>query len=61
MAAHIAPATVISLIMSDVIGDPLNFIASGPTVPFKVSKGLDCFLTSNVNRKVGELDLYGEI
>ncbi|XP_059161444.1 glycerate kinase-like [Physella acuta] len=27
------PAQVISLILSDVIGDPLDFIASGPTVP----------------------------
>ena len=27
------PATVISLILSDVIGDPLDVIASGPTVP----------------------------
>jgi glycerate 2-kinase len=28
-----APAQVVSLIMSDVIGDPLDFIASGPTAP----------------------------
>ncbi len=28
-----APATMISLILSDVIGDPLDTIASGPTVP----------------------------
>ncbi|MEM1585904.1 MAG: glycerate kinase [Candidatus Bathyarchaeia archaeon] len=27
------PATVISLLLSDVIGDPLDVIASGPTVP----------------------------
>ena len=28
-----APARVVSLIISDVIGDPLDFIASGPTAP----------------------------
>ncbi|NJN67837.1 MAG: DUF4147 domain-containing protein [Chloroflexaceae bacterium] len=27
------PATVVSLILSDVVGDPLDVIASGPTVP----------------------------
>ncbi len=29
---HFHPATVISLILSDVVGDPLDMIASGPTV-----------------------------
>src|SRR6185436_13740703 len=33
LAEWAAPAKVISLIMSDVIGDPLDFIASGPTAP----------------------------
>ena len=33
LARWAAPAQVISLIMSDVIGDPLDFIASGPTAP----------------------------
>ncbi len=33
LARIAAPATVISLILSDVIGDPLDTIASGPTVP----------------------------
>ena len=33
LARWAAPARVISLIISDVIGDPLDFIASGPTAP----------------------------
>jgi glycerate 2-kinase len=33
LANWAAPARVVSLIMSDVIGDPLDFIGSGPTAP----------------------------
>ena len=33
LARHCYPARVISLILSDVIGDPLDTIASGPTAP----------------------------
>ncbi|MDM8528288.1 glycerate kinase [Anaerolineales bacterium HSG24] len=33
LAELIAPATLYSLILSDVVGDPLAVIASGPTVP----------------------------
>ncbi|HEY2381891.1 MAG TPA: glycerate kinase [Terriglobia bacterium] len=33
LARWAAPAHVVSLIISDVIGDPLDFIASGPTAP----------------------------
>lgn len=33
LAQVAAPATVITLILSDVVGNPLDFIASGPTVP----------------------------
>ena len=33
LARHCSPARVLSLILSDVIGDPLDTIASGPTAP----------------------------
>jgi glycerate-2-kinase len=33
LARWASPARVISLIISDVIGDPIDFIASGPTAP----------------------------
>jgi glycerate 2-kinase len=33
LAKKASPATVVSLILSDVIGDPLDVIASGPTAP----------------------------
>jgi len=33
LARFAAPATVVSLILSDVVGDPLDVIASGPTSP----------------------------
>jgi len=33
LARHLAPARIISLILSDVVGSPLDVIASGPTVP----------------------------
>jgi len=42
LARAAAPATVVSLLLSDVIGDNLDVIASGPTVPDH-STYADCF------------------
>jgi glycerate-2-kinase len=33
LARKAYPATILNLLLSDVVGDPLDFIASGPTVP----------------------------
>lgn len=33
LAKRAYPATILNLVLSDVVGDPLDFIASGPTVP----------------------------
>jgi hydroxypyruvate reductase len=41
LAIAAAPATVVSMILSDVVGDDLDAIASGPTVPDK-STFVDC-------------------
>lgn len=38
-AEHCKPAKVYSIILSDVLGDPLDSIASGPTVPDTSSSG----------------------
>ena len=58
LAALAYPATVVALLLSDVIGDPLSVIGSGPTVPDESTYGdalrvLDKFkLTTLVPRSV---------
>lgn len=37
LARHVAPARLVSLVLSDVVGDDLDVIASGPTVPDRSS------------------------
>lgn len=39
LAKKAYPATILNLILSDVLGDPLDFIASGPTVPDSTTFG----------------------
>jgi len=39
LADHLYPASTITLILSDVIGDPIDMIASGPTVPDRSTFG----------------------
>ena len=54
LARQAAPARLVSLVLSDVIGDPLDIIASGPTVPDE-STYTDC------RTIVERYDLDGEL
>jgi glycerate 2-kinase len=54
LAKIVYPATLVSLILSDVIGDPLDAIASGPTVPDSTTYE-DCAWILN------KYDLWGKI
>jgi len=66
LAKKAFPATILNLILSDVLGDPLDFIASGPTVPdsttfsdaIKVMKKYD--LWENAPESVRKVLLDGE-
>lgn len=53
LAKKAYPATVLNLILSDVVGDPLDFIASGPTVP-------DSTTFSDATKVLKKHGLWGE-
>ena len=38
MSRLISPARVLSLIISDIVGDPVEMIASGPTIQVIINK-----------------------
>ncbi len=54
LARIVYPATLVSLILSDVIGDPLDAIASGPTVP-------DPTTFEDCARILNKYELWGKI
>ena len=46
-AGQVSPAKIYSIILSDIVGDPLDMIASGPTVP----DGSTCEMARDIVRK----------
>ena len=54
LAVAAQPATVVTLLLSDIVGDPLDMIASGPTVP-DTSSFADCW------RIISDFKLEGKL
>ena len=54
LAGALEPATVVTLIISDVVGDPLDVIASGPTAP-DPSTFADCLAVLDRHRLCGSV------
>ena len=54
LAQVASPATVLSLVLSDVVGNPLDFIASGPTVP-------DNTTFNDAMQVLSDFDLVGKV
>jgi hydroxypyruvate reductase len=50
LARAAAPATVVGLVISDVVGDPLRYIGSGPTVPDRPDERVhNCIIGRNAD------------
>ena len=53
-ALHCAPAKVFSIVLSDILGDPLDMIASGPAVPDTATKEQAIAIAKMYDLKISE-------